>query len=87
MFCTHFMFGVGRSDRRGVEVMSQSEYEAAVKDFIRTRGITRCPTACVVKTQGMVSLADREALQQRAAEFERLRLRRRLREPRFGAEE
>jgi hypothetical protein len=87
MFRTHFIFGDGGGDRRGVQVMSQSEYEAAVRDFIRTRGITRCPTACVVKTQGMVSLADREALQQRAAEFERLRLRRRAREPRFGPEE
>jgi hypothetical protein len=63
--------------------MSQSEYEAAVADFIQTRGVTRCPTACLVKTQGTVSLADREALQQRAEEFERLRQRRRSREPRL----
>ena len=66
--------------------MSQSEYEAAVADFIRSRGITRCPTACVVKTQGRISLADREALQKRAAEFEMLRQRRRQREPRFAHE-
>lgn len=56
--------------------MSQSEYEAAVAAFIRSRGITRCPTACVVRTQGTVSNADREALQQRAAEFETRRARR-----------
>jgi hypothetical protein len=68
------------------QVMSQSEYEAAVADFIETRGITRCPTACVVKTQGSISLADREALQKRAAEFERLRERRRPREARFADE-
>ena len=61
--------------------MSQSEYEAAVADFIQTRGITRCPTACVVKTQGRVSIADREALQRRAEEIEQLRLHRRLRDP------
>ena len=66
--------------------MSQSEYEAAVADFIKTRGITRCPTACVVKTQGRISIADREALQQRAAELERMRLRRRPREPRLAYE-
>jgi hypothetical protein len=69
-----------------MQVMSQSEYEAAVADFIRSRGITRCPTACVVKTQGRISLADREALQKRAAEFERLRLRRRPRDPRLTYE-
>jgi hypothetical protein len=57
--------------------MSQSEYEAAVAAFIRNRGVTRCPTACVVRTQGTVSNADREALQQRAAEFETLRSQRR----------
>jgi hypothetical protein len=62
-----------------MQVMSQSEYEAAVAAFIQTRGITRCPTACVVKTQGSVSIADREALQKRAEESERLRLHRRLR--------
>ncbi len=58
--------------------MSQSEYEAAVAAFIRNRGVTRCPTACVVRTQGTVSHADRAALQQRAAEFETLRNRRLL---------
>jgi hypothetical protein len=61
--------------------ISQSEYEAAVAAFIQTRGITRCPTACVVKTQGSISSADREALQKRAEEIERLRLQRRLRMP------
>ncbi len=61
--------------------MSQSEHEAAVAAFIRNQGITRCPTACVVRTQGTVSNADREALQQRAAEFEMLRNRRRPRGP------
>jgi hypothetical protein len=61
--------------------MSQSEYEAAVAAFIQTRGVTRCPTACAVKTQGTVSLADREALQRRADEIEQLRLHRRSRYP------
>jgi hypothetical protein len=61
--------------------MSQSEYEAAVAAFIQTRGVTRCPTACAVRTQGIVSLADREALQRRADEIEQLRLQRRSRYP------
>lgn len=50
--------------------MSRNEYEAAVADFIRTNGVTRCPTACVVRTQGIVSPADREALRRRAEEDE-----------------
>jgi hypothetical protein len=57
--------------------MSQNEYDAAVAAFIRDKGITRCPTACVVRTQGTVSSADRQALQRRAAEFETTRDRRR----------
>ena len=61
--------------------MSQNDYEAAVAAFIRSKGVTRCPTACVVRTQGTVSLADREALQQRAVEFEALRNRQRPRGP------
>ncbi|MGH7030819.1 MAG: hypothetical protein ACREE9_20120 [Stellaceae bacterium] len=55
--------------------MSQSEYEAAVAAFIRNKGVTRCPTACVVRTQGAVSHADREALARRAAESEARRAR------------
>ena len=42
--------------------MRQEEYEAAVAAFIRSKGITRCPTACALPTQGTVSAADREAL-------------------------
>ena len=61
--------------------MSQSEYEAAVAEFIRNRGITRCPTVCAVRTQGTVSSADREALQKRAADIENVKSRRRLRDP------
>jgi hypothetical protein len=43
--------------------LSASDYEAAVAEFIRDRGVTRCPTACVVRTQASVPLADREALE------------------------
>jgi hypothetical protein len=47
--------------------------EAAVAEFIRTRGITRCPTACVLPTQGSVAEADRLALAAYASARDRLR--------------
>ena len=61
--------------------MSQSEYDAAIAAFIASKGITRCPTACVVRTQGTVSKSDQEALQKRAVEVEIRRIRRRGRDP------
>ena len=42
--------------------MSENKYAAAVAEFLRKRGVTRCPTACVVATQGKVTEADRVAL-------------------------
>jgi len=42
--------------------MSENEYAAAVAEFLHKRGVTRCPTACVVTTQGKVTEADRVAL-------------------------
>ena len=38
----------------------------AVAEFIRFRGVTRCPTACLLPTQGSVAAADRIALEQHA---------------------
>ena len=32
----------------------RSDYEAVIAEFIRTKGITRCPTACVLPTQGSI---------------------------------
>jgi hypothetical protein len=43
--------------------LSSSEYDAAVAAFIRNRGVTRCPTACLVRTQASVPEADRTALE------------------------
>lgn len=43
------------------------DFDAAVAEFIRTRGVTRCPTACVLPTQGAVGAADRQALEDYAA--------------------
>jgi hypothetical protein len=42
--------------------MNGDEYQAAVAAFIRANGITRCPTACALPTQGTVPAADRAAL-------------------------
>jgi hypothetical protein len=46
--------------------MYQEEYEAAIEAFIRSNGITRCPTACALPTQGTVAAADQAALQRYA---------------------
>jgi hypothetical protein len=53
--------------------MDQEEHEAAVVEFIRTKGITRCPTACAFPTQGTVPAADRAALENYVSAHERLR--------------
>jgi hypothetical protein len=44
----------------------------AVAEFIRTRGITRCPTAFVLPTQALLGAADRAALEEHAATRDRL---------------
>jgi hypothetical protein len=38
--------------------MSSGEHEAAVAAFIHAKGVTRCPTVCVVRTQASVPAAD-----------------------------
>jgi hypothetical protein len=48
--------------------------DTVIAEFIRTNGITRCPTACVLPTQGSVDAADRAALEQHALTQEKLRL-------------
>jgi hypothetical protein len=35
--------------------------DAEIAAFIRTNGVTRCPTACVVPTQGLPDPADQAA--------------------------
>jgi hypothetical protein len=52
---------------------SEEDCEVAVAEFIRTKGITRCPTACVLPTQASVAAADREALAEYAVRRDRLR--------------
>jgi hypothetical protein len=53
--------------------MRQEEYEAAVAAFVRSNGITRCPTACAVPTQGTIAPADRVALKNYVAARSRAR--------------
>ena len=53
-------------------IMPENDCEA-VAEFIRTKGITRCPTACVLPTQGSVAAADRVALEEHAVARDRLR--------------
>jgi hypothetical protein len=57
----------------GKEWTVRSDYEAVIAEFIRTKGITRCPTACVLPTQGSIDAADRVALEQHAVAQERVR--------------
>jgi hypothetical protein len=47
-------------------IKDADKYRDAVAEFIRSKGITRCPTACVLPTQGVVAAADRIALEQHA---------------------
>ncbi len=54
--------------------MSETEYEAALSDFLRSKDVTRCPTACVSPTYGTVAETDRNALRSHADALEAARL-------------
>jgi hypothetical protein len=56
---------VGFSDL-SAPVELDGNYDTAVAEFSRTKGITRCPTACLAPTQGLISVADRAALEAHA---------------------
>ena len=47
--------------------MSQTEYEAALAQFLAKKAVTRCPTACVVPTRASVGEADQAALRSYSA--------------------
>jgi len=53
--------------------MSHYDRDAEIAAFIRTKGVTRCPTACAVPTQGSPDLADQAALEQYAIARDQLR--------------
>ncbi len=59
--------------KKSEKIFSELGGEAAVAEFIRTRGVTRCPTACVLPTQGSIAAADRAALEEYAAARDRVR--------------
>ena len=48
--------------------MSPKNYETEIAAFIRTKGVTRCPTACAAPTHAAGSAADREALRQQRSQ-------------------
>jgi hypothetical protein len=54
--------------------MSTNEYDAAIAEFLRKKGVTRCPTACVVPTHASVGEADRAALRSYNASREAARI-------------
>ena len=53
--------------------MSYLDEQTAIAEFVRTKGITRCPTACLLPTQGSVTVADKIALWRHAQQREELR--------------
>jgi hypothetical protein len=67
--------------------MRWHEYEAAVAAFIRDKGVTRCPTACALPTQGTVPAADRAALADYAEAREKRQARERALWPAAAARE
>lgn len=54
--------------------MSEADYQAAVAAFLSTKGVTRCPTVCMVPTQATVAEADRAAYRDYIAAQEAARL-------------
>ena len=54
--------------------MTEAEYDAQVAEFLRRKGVTRCPTACVVPTHADVAESDRAALRNYNAAREAARI-------------
>jgi hypothetical protein len=54
--------------------MTETEYAKAVAEFMTRKGVTRCPTVCVVPTHASVNEADRNALRDYDAAREAARL-------------
>jgi hypothetical protein len=53
--------------------MSDGDERAAIAEFIQRKGATRCPTACLVPTQGFVTASDKLALSRHQQHREELR--------------
>jgi hypothetical protein len=56
-----------------MHIIPEHNHQAIIAEYIRTKGVTRCPTACVVPTQASVTEADRAALEEYAIERARQR--------------
>ena len=54
--------------------MSEKDDAQAIAEFIRSKGVTRCPTACGSTTQATLPDADRLELQRHAEAQEAARL-------------
>jgi hypothetical protein len=54
-------------------MISGDNCDTVIAEYIRTKGVTRCPTACVVPTQASVTEADRVALEEYRSERDRQR--------------
>jgi len=54
-------------------MISDDNRKTVIAEYIRTKGVTRCPTACVVPTQASVTAADRAALEEYRTERDRMR--------------
>ena len=54
--------------------MSDADYARQIAEFMSKKGVTRCPTACVVPTRASVTEADRAALRNYDAAREMARL-------------
>lgn len=61
------------TSERSQQVVPEQDVDPAVAEFIRIRGVTKCPTACVLPTQGSVPAADREALEEYALRRDQIR--------------
>jgi hypothetical protein len=57
-----------------IAMMSETEYATALAEFMRNKGVTRCPTVCIVPTHASVGEADRAALRNYHAAREEARL-------------
>jgi hypothetical protein len=52
----------------------RKDTDADIAEFIRLKGVTRCPTACVLTTQATLSPEDTTQLKRHADEREELRV-------------
>lgn len=53
--------------------MSNTDYAKAMEEFLARKGVTRCPTVCIVPTHASVAEADRVALRNHEAAREAAR--------------